>query len=76
MDLIAKVMQWALQKEEEIAKECHLSTKDIESQIAKIKEKRDELEQKCKYEFSKIDELLEKLNKIREYSKQCEVKEG
>lgn len=76
MDIIKKVMDWALEKEEEIAKECHLSSSDVESQIAKIQEKREELEKRCQDEFSKIDELLTRLEKIREYSKKCEIKES
>jgi len=72
--LIKKVMDWALQKEEEIAKDCHLSTKDVDEQIAKITQKREELEQKYQEELAKINELLERLHKIREYSLKCEKK--
>ncbi len=71
VEFIKKMMEWALEKEEEAAKECHVSPKEVDEQIAKVEEKKEALQKKCKEELDEIQKILDRLEKIKEESLKC-----
>ena len=71
VEFIKKMMDWALEKEEEAAKECHVSSKEVDEQIAKVEEKKEALQKKCKEELDEIQKILDRLEKIKEESLKC-----
>ncbi|WP_024788314.1 MULTISPECIES: hypothetical protein [unclassified Lebetimonas] len=64
-DFIKKMTEWALEKEEEAAKECTIPMEQIEKELEILKEKRDELKQKCEEQLNELDELIKRVNKIK-----------
>jgi len=71
IEFLKKMMDWALSKEEELAKNCQINSKDIDEQIHKVLQKKVELEQKYKDEISQINKLIDRLEKIKEQSQSC-----
>lgn len=64
-DLLKKITQWALEKEEEAAKKCAIPLEDIEKQLNTLKEKRDELKKRCDEQLREFDELIQRVEKIK-----------
>ncbi len=73
MGFIKKMMEWALEKEEEAAKQCHVAPEEVEEQIAKVQAKKAELEKKCKEELEEINKMIQRLEKIKEESLRCHI---
>lgn len=76
VEFLKKMMEWALEKEEELAKECKINPKEIDAQLYKITQKKSELEKRCQYEIAQIDKLIERLDNIKKESSSCESKNG
>ena len=75
-EFIKKMTEWALEKEEEAAKECAIPIQTIEKQLNTLKEKRDELKQKCEEQLNELDELIKRLEKIKAQEElRCKTKE-
>ena len=74
MSFIEKITEWALDKEEQLAKNCAISVCDIDEQIAKVKEKKQELQKKYEEEIKELEHLIEKLHFIRAEALKCEDK--
>ncbi len=66
-----KAMDWVLEKEQEAAKNCHASPKDIEKQIKMMEEKKNMLETKYKEEISEMEHILNRLHRIKAESLKC-----
>ncbi len=75
LEFLKKMSEWALEKEEEIAKKCLLKPEDVEKQIQKTQEKKQELEKKCKENLEELEKLLQRLEKIKEYANSCQVEQ-
>ena len=60
-ELIKKMSEWTLQKEEELAKECAIPVEKIDKQIEVLKNKRAEVEEQLK----ELDEIISRLEKIK-----------
>jgi uncharacterized membrane protein YgaE (UPF0421/DUF939 family) len=73
-DFLKKMSEWVLEKEEEVAQKCLLKPEDVEVQIKKTKEKKEELEKRCKENLDELQNLLKRLEKIKEYAQSCELK--
>jgi hypothetical protein len=71
IEFLKNIMDWALQKEEELAKKCQIDPKEIDEQIHKVLEKKFELSAKYEEELAKINKLLEKLEKIKKEASSC-----
>ncbi len=69
-----KITEWALEKEEEVAKKCALKPEDVEAQIKKTQEKKEELQKQCKENIEELEKLLGRLEKIKEYANSCNIK--
>ena len=71
IEFIKKMMEWSLEKEEEAAKKCYVSPKEVDEQIAKVEEKKEALQKKCQEELDEIQKILDRLEKIKEESLKC-----
>ena len=60
-ELLKKISDWTLQKEEELAKECAMPIEAINKQINTLKEKKEELQKN----IEEIDSLIQRLEKIK-----------
>jgi chaperonin cofactor prefoldin len=60
-ELLKKISDWTLQKEEELAKECAIPIEKIDAQIETLEKKKAEIEEQLK----EIDEIIERLKKIK-----------
>jgi len=74
LSFLKKMSEWALQKEEEVAKKCLLKPEDVQKQIKKTEEEKELLEKKCKENLEQLESLLDRLNKIKEYADSCNLK--
>ena len=64
-ELLQKMTDWSLEKEEEEAKNYEIPVKTIEKQLNILNEKRDELVKKCEAQKKQFDEIIERLEKIK-----------
>ena len=64
-NFLLKVSNWLLEKEEEAAKNCALPLNEVEEQLKKLQEKKEELQQKCKKDIEVLDNLIERVEKIK-----------
>ena len=74
LSFLKKMSEWALQKEEEVAKKCLLKPEDVQKQIKKTEQEKELLEMKCKENLEQLESLLDRLNKIKEYADSCDLK--
>lgn len=64
-EFIKKMTDWALEKEEEAAKNCQIPVETIEKQLNVLTEKRDELKKRCEEQLNELNELIERVEKIK-----------
>jgi NH3-dependent NAD+ synthetase len=64
-DVIKKITLWALEKEEEAAKNCEIPIEEIDKQLSVLREKKEELQKKCEEEIKEIEELIQRIQKIK-----------
>jgi len=74
MSFLESIMNWALEKEEELAKECTLKPEDIDKQIKVVEEKREALRKKCHEEDAEFGHVLDKLHFIKAETIKCNAK--
>jgi len=60
-ELLKKISEWTLQKEEELAKNCEIPIETIDKQIKTLKQKKEEILN----QVQEIDELISRLEKIK-----------
>jgi uncharacterized Zn finger protein (UPF0148 family) len=63
---LKSIMDWMLEKEEEMAKKNAIPMKDIEQQIAKVKEQKVKLEKQYDEATSELNDVLSRLEKIKD----------
>ncbi len=74
-EFIQKITQWALEKEEEAAKQCAIPIEEIERQLKVLNEKKEELQKKCEEQLKELDALIERVEHIKVQEKlRCENK--
>ncbi len=69
---IKKLQEFILEKEEEMAKKCAISPKEVEDQILKVLLKIKETKESCQEEIKEFDYLLTKLNWIKAEAIRCQ----
>ncbi|RUM71789.1 MAG: hypothetical protein DSZ10_06085 [Sulfurovum sp.] len=69
---LKKMMEWALEKEEAAAKNCHASAEEISEQIRKVLLKKKEIEGQCKEQTKEMEHILDKLHWIKAEAIKCE----
>jgi tRNA A-37 threonylcarbamoyl transferase component Bud32 len=72
---LKSIIDWMLEKEEAMAKECAIPMKEIESQIEKVQKEKVIVEKKYEDAMSELDEVLKRLEKIKSTEiLRCELK--
>ncbi len=71
---LEKMMDWALNKEAELAKNCEIAIDDIEKQIEAVEEKRKKLREKFEEEDAEFGHVLDKLHFIKAEAQKCQSK--
>ena len=72
---LKSIIDWMLEKEEDMAKECAVPMKEIESQIAKVQEEKLKAQKKCDEAMNELDDVLKRLEKIKSTEiLRCELK--
>ncbi len=66
--------EWLLEKEEKLAQKCAVDSKDISKQIAKVEEKKRELEKECEENRKEIEHILTRLKWIESETLKCSNK--
>ena len=62
---IKKIIDWTMEKEEEMAKKCAISMEELEHQIAKVEEEKKKVQEKYDDAIQELNHVLEKLEKIK-----------
>ena len=73
-NFLKKMTDWVLEKEEELAKNCKIKPEDIEKELSKIKEKKEAYQKEYEEVISEFNKVEDKLNKILEEAKKCDIK--
>jgi len=74
IEFMKKAMDWVLEKEADMAKNCYAKPEDIEEQIEKIKEKQEKLTKQYNEDMAEFEHILEKLNAIKNETLKCQSK--
>ncbi len=69
---VKKLQEFILEKEEEMAKECKISPKEVEDEIFKVLLKIKELKEQCNQEVKEFEYLLDKLHWIKAKAIRCQ----
>ena len=64
-ELLQKMTDWSLEKEEEATKNCSIPIKTIEKQLSILTNKRDELVKKCDEQKTQFDEIINRIEKMK-----------
>jgi len=72
-NFLEKIMEWALTKEDELAKNCKLDLKDIDNQIEAVENKRKKLKEQFEKEDAEFGHVLDKLHFIRADALKCQA---
>ncbi|SFV75303.1 hypothetical protein MNB_SM-3-31 [hydrothermal vent metagenome] len=62
---VKKVIDWIMEKEEEMAKENAIPLQEVEYQIAKVKEEKQKLQKQYDDAIKELNHIEEKLEKIK-----------
>jgi len=62
---LKSIIDWMLEKEEGMAKECAIPMKEIDSQIEKVQKEKVKIEEKYSDAMSELDDVLKRLEKIK-----------
>lgn len=74
MDFLKKVMDWILEKEQDIANDCKIDPKDLDKQITYVEKRRDAIKAKYKDDLHEMEHILSKLHSIKANSLKCNTK--
>ena len=62
---IKKIIDWTMEKEEEMAKKCAIPMQEVEHQITKVKEEKKNIQKKYDDAMKELNHVLDKLEKIK-----------
>ena len=62
---IKKIIDWTMEKEEEMAKKCAISMEDLEQQIAKVEEEKKKVQEKYDDAMQELNHVSKKLEEIK-----------
>ena len=62
---IKKIIDWTMEKEEEMAKKCAISMEDLDQQIAKVEAEKKKVQEKYDDAMQELNHVSEKLQKIK-----------
>ena len=62
---IKKIIDWTMEKEEEMAKKCAISMEDLEQQIAKVEAEKKKVQEKYDDAMQELNHVSKKLEEIK-----------
>ena len=62
---MSKIIDWTMQKEEEMAKKCAIPMEEVEHQITKVEEEKKKVQEKYDDAMQELNHVLERLEKIK-----------
>lgn len=62
---LKSIIDWMLDKEESMAKECAIPMKEIDAQITKVQKEKVKITEKYSDAMSELDDVLKRLEKIK-----------
>ena len=62
---LKSIIDWMMEKEEDMAKNCAVPMKEIEYQITKVQEQKSKVQQEYEDAISELNHVLRKLEKIK-----------
>ena len=74
LNFLKKMTDWILEKEEELAKNCKIRPEDVEKELSKVKEKKEAYQKEYEEVMAEFNKMEERLNKILEEAKKCDIK--
>jgi hypothetical protein len=74
VSFLQSIMDWILEKEEQLAENCNLAAEDIDKQIKAVEEKREALRKKFQEEDAEFGHVLDKLYFIKAEAEKCNSK--
>jgi len=74
MDFFKKAMDWVLEKEQEAARDCHVSPEDVQKQVDILEAKRASLRKKFEDDDAEFAHILSRLSLIKANASTCKTK--
>jgi len=72
---LKSIIDWMMDKEEAMAKQCAVPMKEIELQIKKVQEQKEKIQKEYDEAMQELNEVLERLEKIKNAELlRCETK--
>jgi len=62
---IKKIIDWSLEKENDLAKKCAIPMQEIEHQIQKVQKQKEKVQKEYDDAMQELDDVLQKLEKIK-----------
>ncbi len=62
---VKKIIDWTMEKEEEMAKKCAISMEDLDQQIAKVEAEKKKVQEKYDDAMQELNHVLARLEKIK-----------
>jgi len=59
------IIDWMLDKEEQLAKECAIPLDEVETQILKVQEEKVKVQERYDDAMSELEDVLQRLEKIK-----------
>ncbi len=78
VEFFKKMTEWMLEREAELARKCALDPEALEKQIAKVQEKKEQLERECRENQEELEHILTRLKWMQAEELKCrqEFNEG
>ena len=78
VEFFKKMTEWMLEREAELARKCALDPEALEKQIAKVQEKKEQLERECRENQKELEHILTRLKWMQAEELKCrqEFNEG
>lgn len=73
---LKSIIDWMMDKEEAMAKECAIPMKEIVQQIKKVESQKEKVQKEYDDAMTELDEVLKRLEKIKSTETlRCKIKE-
>ncbi|WP_292654960.1 hypothetical protein [Nitratifractor sp.] len=76
VEFFKKMTEWMLEKEADLAQKCAVDPEALEKQIAKVQEKKEQLERECEENQKELEHILTRLKWIQAESLKCRNSQG
>ncbi len=71
VEFLKKMTEWMLEREAELARKCALDPEALQKQIAKVEEKKEQLERECRENQEELEHILTRLKWMQAEELKC-----